>query len=1779
MRKFTSQRVPVILKTTKILAAILLLVLCHFQSRAQHVLSTTPPLSQNNGSGGITFNVHALHDIEISEIHNVFNEFNQSYKIWFSRDSINGAPFISTYSGWVMHQSGVVVGNGSSPVAVSLTKPIIIRAGETFGFYIEANTRFMTASGLATQFMDNHLRINTGSGVGYAGSLSPITADRQFVGRIAYNVLPRSANDAGITSMVTSLLCTGNQNLEVTLRNMGYNQINSVQVNWSVNGAVQTPVSVNSPIDTFGGSGSHLLNVVAGSLNLVAGQVYDLAFWTSSPNGNTDQDQSNDTLRTQIRAGLSGNYTVGGTTPDFNTLAQAIQVLHTNGVCGPVTFTVRKGTYQEQMFFEPVPGASASNPIIFEGENRDSVIIRHIGSSGNAAAIYLKGTQYLTLRNFTIATPGTANAVGIQLMNNTRNCIVENNLFLLDSTGNSTSSTTSGIVSSSSLTSTTSYGQNASDFLIRNNTIIGGYYGIRLNGVSTSVFTSGIDLVNNIIRKPYYTGIYAIYQSNGNIDGNTVSGATYDYGYYNIYLSNCADMNIRGNRIPEMVSYGIYLTAMNRNFGTRTEISNNIIGRANIGTGTPYGLYCSNVFNTDILHNTIATNSGIPLYIPTSSSTSSGNLRVRNNILANASGVTLSTGSISVFSELDYNLYYTPTVNLVTIGSGIANLNTLKSMYPQFNQGSVSQVPNFISTTDLHLTNTSAPGGPSVGITTDFDGDPRCLVFPTIGADESVFVITSPSAGFTVPDTIWQNSPATILNDATAADNESHKWYLDGVLLSTNMDLHFVFPDTGVHQLRVVSENCAGKDSFETSIRIYIPSSSPDAEFTASKVNPEVFFEEIQLLDLSNRGATSWEWKITPEVYYDPIVMMDIPTYSWGANSDETSQNPLVSFIKDGFYTVCLISSNGTGADTICKTDYIEARASVTMCTYQNAQGASGVLYDDGGVSDYSSSVDCDLLINPCASEVTLNIMEFDLKTSDFLRIYDGEDSLGTPLWNHIAYPNGMTGLYSSAAVIKTPMVAKSGKVFVQFVTNASTVGTGFRIEWTSIPLTASPITADFFTPTSLCEDNPATFENRSTGQNLNYRWLINGVLTYTEPNMTHEFTDPGTYEVTMIAENCSGVDTFKQSVLVTTPNIAPSAQFGINTQKANLNEVVTLFDSTLECLSNRTWTITPATFVFVNGTDEHSRNPQIRFTDTGCYSIDLLVENTIGQSNLTKACYVQVISFCLPEVSNLSSGIGIARVALANLDNSSATGNQAYTDYSSTYAVTLVAGASYPVRISQSTASNPVSRAVWIDFNQDGAFEPSERVAFSSNSTTQTWIGNIQVPANATLGITLMRVGLNFSNLSLQPCGSHAFGEFEDYRVNIITDTEKPIITLIGTDTLYLEKGKTYNDPGVTALDNVDGDISSLVQISGLVDASVEGVYELKYNVGDNAGNAATEVGRVVIVTPDVTAPELVLIGQNPYRIPVYDTYTEEGASAHDLADGNLTSAVIITGSVDTAMLGTYLITYTVTDAAGNISTLDREVVVFDAIAPELTLIGTDSIFLSVYSAYTEDGCLATDNYDQNVTVFVTGIVNTNRIGTYLLEYCAEDQSGNRTCIVRKVVVADTTGPVLTLLGNNPDTVARWQNYTDGGYDVVDNYDQLANVIIGGDQVITHIPGEYIITYVAVDQSGNRSDTLERVVRVVENPLLGFGPETETGIRIYPNPGNGLFQIEMEGQTSGNIRLSVTTIQGQEIREVYEGPANARNYAFDLRGEAPGIYLVHYRSEKGIATFKVVLR
>ena len=152
----------------------------------------------------------------------------------------------------------------------------------------------------------------------------------------------------------------------------------------------------------------------------------------------------------------------------------------------------------------------------------------------------------------------------------------------------------------------------------------------------------------------------------------------------------------------------------------------------------------------------------------------------------------------------------------------------------------------------------------------------------------------------------------------------------------------------------------------------------------------------------------------------------------------------------------------------------------------------------------------------------------------------------------------------------------------------------------------------------------------------------------------------------------------------------------------------------------------------------------------------------------------------------------------------------------------------------------------------------------------------------------------------------------------SLVVDTTPPVITLTGPATLTMEVDTAYAEPGYTATDDQDGDLTGSVVVTG-IPARENSIRTLTiyYDVRDSSGNAAVQKTRTVHVV-DTTPPVIRLAGAS-VEIPVGTVYVEPGYTATDNHDYDLTGSVVVTGTLDVASAGTYTLYYGVTDSSGN--------------------------------------------------------------------------------------------------------------------------------------------------------------------------------------------------------------------------------------------------------------------
>lgn len=125
--------------------------------------------------------------------------------------------------------------------------------------------------------------------------------------------------------------------------------------------------------------------------------------------------------------------------------------------------------------------------------------------------------------------------------------------------------------------------------------------------------------------------------------------------------------------------------------------------------------------------------------------------------------------------------------------------------------------------------------------------------------------------------------------------------------------------------------------------------------------------------------------------------------------------------------------------------------------------------------------------------------------------------------------------------------------------------------------------------------------------------------------------------------------------------------------------------------------------------------------------------------------------------------------------------------------------------------------------------------------------------------------------------------------RIVTVVDSEQPAINLNGSGKMTIFINSSYVEPGYTATDNYDGDITSNVKVDGTVDTSQVGTYELTYSVSDSSSNDTT-VKREVEVTNESAATSLPVLMYHFF----YDSSKGEKP-----ADSNFTDVVAFDSQV----------------------------------------------------------------------------------------------------------------------------------------------------------------------------------------------------------------------------------------------------------------------------------------
>jgi len=315
-------------------------------------------------------------------------------------------------------------------------------------------------------------------------------------------------------------------------------------------------------------------------------------------------------------------------------------------------------------------------------------------------------------------------------------------------------------------------------------------------------------------------------------------------------------------------------------------------------------------------------------------------------------------------------------------------------------------------------------------------------------------------------------------------------------------------------------------------------------------------------------------------------------------------------------------------------------------------------------------------------------------------------------------------------------------------------------------------------------------------------------------------------------------------------------------------------------------------------------------------------------------------------------------------------------------------------------------------------------------------------------------------------------------YRYIDIVDTTGPVLTVNGPNTVYFEKGGSYDhtaDLGAVDTENTGNTIAVTViktsdnstvsgGLSGIVTTSLE-TYKVKYSVVDNSGNEGSVYKTIII--QDTTGPTITINNNtDSYNIvELGSVYSDQGATYGADAIAPSTTIMkndVVVSSVDTSTHNDeYNIVYLASDSSGNISSKTRSIVIKDRTAPTLTVEGDNpyellhapqSLTSAAYNDSTAGGFTASGATGGVTITYLDSSLNVvpqinwweRGVGTtpkeWRVRYTATD-GVHTTSVDRIVKVVDKTPPSFELVDSATIVVSQGTGYTDSGItNITDN-------------------------------------------------------------------------------------------------------------------------------------------
>jgi len=457
---------------------------------------------------------------------------------------------------------------------------------------------------------------------------------------------------------------------------------------------------------------------------------------------------------------LSGTYTIGtnGYYPDF---AAALNDALLRGVSGPVVFSIKSGTYNEQIKIRNIPGSSSVNTVTFQSEtgNYNDVKISWAATAETPNyVIGLLGADFIQIRNLSVAATGALYSRVFNLSQGCDSIVFENNYL-------EGRAVTDGTDKAYIINSDSCYFRSR---IIKGNIFKNGSIGLYMRrDTYNEPYCSGAVIEDNNITGTGHTGIYVQFHDKPLINRNIISAKS-----RGIYMITCTGPAvISANKVSSVAGEGIFISGCKAPANNRGLIVNNFVQAG--GYSDTKGLVLSGAEYYSVLYNSVNI-TGVALVAKAFEITpGTTGIIIKNNIFSNKSAYTISVTSSASVAESDYNDFYStgPGPFAYWGGAGFADLASLTAASGK-DLHSISADPLFVSDTDLHTTASQLDGKatPVTEVRNDIDGRRRDVVYPDLGASEF-----GPIANYypdAKNDTVASTTSETIIINALSNDSD-----------------------------------------------------------------------------------------------------------------------------------------------------------------------------------------------------------------------------------------------------------------------------------------------------------------------------------------------------------------------------------------------------------------------------------------------------------------------------------------------------------------------------------------------------------------------------------------------------------------------------------------------------------------------------------------------------------------------------------------------------------------------------------------------------------------------------------------------------------------------------------------------------------------------------------------------------------------------------------------------------------------------------------------------